>query len=300
MPSSSDSEASDAILEIFLPLPAEDLIKVREWLQPTPYDQEKSEFSRHLASHLEGTGKWLTSTTVYQQWHQNDENGILWIKGIPGSGKSVMAASIIDQLGQEEVPVLYFFFRQIIDANHQPVAVLRDWLCQILTYSPALQLKLMEKKKNRSLDSLSLDDLRKDLKFALASFPKVYCVTDALDEMDQGNDDFLRPLINFSQWRPANVKVLITSRPVVTVENPLRSFPIPHIRLEERLVDVDISVYVQYRLRSSSILPEYRELIVEAIPGWANGLFLYAKLSMDAFLEPGADARKVLKRCQPT
>lgn len=195
MPPSSDSEASDTILvnsddvrdfnkKNLLPLAAEDPIKIREWLQPTPYDQEKSEFPRHLASHLGGTGKWLTSTSVYQQWHQNDDNGILWIKGIPGSGKSVMAASIIDQLREEEVPVLYFFFRQIIDANHQPVAVLRDWLCQILPYSPALQLKLIEKSNNRSLSSLSLSDLWKDLKFALALLPKVYCVTDALDEMD--------------------------------------------------------------------------------------------------------------------
>lgn len=205
-----------------------------------------------------------------------------------------MAASIIDQLRKEEGPVLYFFFRQIIDANHQPVAVLRDWLCQILPYSPALPLKLLEKSKTRSLDTFSVDELWKDLEFALASFPKVYCVTDALDEMDQGNDDFLFALVKFSQWRPANVKVLITSRPVVTVEAPLRTFSIPHIRLEERLVDLDISAYVQYRLRSSSIEPEYRELIVDAIPGRANGLFLYTKLSMDAFLEPGADARKVL------
>ncbi|KAJ5889943.1 hypothetical protein N7504_010753 [Penicillium tannophilum] len=306
MPPSSDSEASDTILvssndvrdfnkKNLLPLSAEDLIKIREWLQPTPYDQEKSEFPRHLASHLGGTGKWLTSTSVYQQWHQNDDNGILWIKGIPGSGKSVMAASIIDQLRKEKVPVLYFFFRQIIDANHLPVAMLRDWLCQILPYSPALQLKLIEKSNNRSLSSLSLSDLWKDLKFALALLPKVYCVTDALDEMDQGNDDFLHALVNFSQWRPANVKVLITSRPVVAVENPLRTFSIPHIRLEEQFVDMDISAYVQYRLRSSSILPEFRDLIVEAIPGRANGLFLYAKLSMDAFLEPGADARKVLE-----
>ncbi|KAJ5556441.1 ankyrin 2-3/unc44 [Penicillium frequentans] len=91
MPPSSDSKANDTNLvssedvrdfnkEKHLPLPAEDLIKIREWLQPTPYDQEKGEFPRHLPSHLGGTGKWLTSTSVYQQWHQNDDNGILWIR----------------------------------------------------------------------------------------------------------------------------------------------------------------------------------------------------------------------------
>lgn len=304
---SSDSEGNDTILvgpgdvrdfnaENILPLPAEDLIKIREWLQPTPYDQERSEYSRHRASHLVGTGKWLMSTTTYQQWHQGDDNGLLWIKGIPGSGKSVMAASIIDQLRKEEVPVLHFFFRQIIDANHKPVAALRDWLCQVLHYSPPLQVKLKGYiDQRRSLDSLSPSDLWKDLKLALASFDKAYCVTDALDEMDQGNDDFLLTLVQLGQWSPSDVKVLITSRPVATVENALRSVPIPQIRLEERLVDIDIATYVQYRLRSSSVPREHWSIIEEAVPGRANGLFLYAKLSMDAFVEPGTDAREVLK-----
>ncbi|OJJ42502.1 hypothetical protein ASPZODRAFT_1313164 [Penicilliopsis zonata CBS 506.65] len=281
-----------------LPLPAEELKKIRDWLQPTPYDLERSEFSRHRASYLAGTGQWLLSTTTYQKWHQGDANGLLWIKGIPGSGKSVMAASIIDQLRKEEVPVLSFFFRQIIDANHQPVAALRDWLCQMLPYSPPLQVRLKDDylKKSRSVDSLSPSDLWKDLKLALAAFPKAYCVTDALDEMDQGNDDFLHDLAELGQWRPANVKVLITSRPVIAVESPLRQFRIPHLRLEERLVDIDIAAYVQYRLRNSSVPHEYWDLITEAVPGRANGLFLHAKLSMDAFVEPEANAQEVLEK----
>ena len=303
----SDSEGNDAILvgredvegfntENILPLPVADLVEIREWLQPTPYDEEKGEYRRHRASHLVGTGRWLTSTAAYQNWHHGDDNGILWIKGIPGSGKSVMAASIIDQLCMEEVPVLRFFFRQIIDANHKPSAALRDWLCQVLHYSPPLQVKLKEYlKKRRSIDSLSLSDLWRDLKVALEAFPRAYCVTDALDEMDPGNEEFLHALIELGQWRPGNVKVLITSRPVSIVETSLRSFTIPQIRLEERLVDLDIGAYVQYRLRNSSVPQEHRGIIEEAIPGRANGLFLYAKLSMDAFVEPGADVREVLK-----
>jgi hypothetical protein len=65
--------------------------------------------------------------------------------------------------------------------------------------------------------------------------------------------------------------------------------------LEERLVDLDIAAYVKYKLCQSSISPELWRVIEEAIPGRANGLFWYAKLSMDAFLEPGADTHEVLK-----
>ncbi|KAJ5162768.1 uncharacterized protein N7500_004598 [Penicillium coprophilum] len=276
--------------------PASDIVKIRKWLQPTAYDLERSEYSRHRLSHLAGTGKWLTSTTTYQRWYQGEENGILWVKGIPGSGKSVLAASIINQLRKDGIPVIFFFFRQIIDANHQPMAALRDWLCQVLDYSPPLQVKLKEYMENRrDLASLSPSDLWRDLKLALVAFPRVYCVTDALDEMDLGNDEFLHSLVRLGHWRPSNVKVLITSRPVSIVENTLRSFSIPQIRLEESLVDLDIASYVQYKLHHSSISPESWSVIEEAIPGRANGLFLYAKLSMDAFLEPGADAHEVLK-----
>lgn len=277
-----------------LSLPAKDLADITKWLQPTPYDFERSEYSRHRASYLLGTGAWLTSTHIFQKWHSGD-NGLLWIKGIPGSGKSVMAASIIKDLQETDVPVIYFFFRQIIEANHKPIVALRDWLCQALDHSPPLQVKLQKYLKgSRSLAILSPADLWSDLKMALGGFPKAYCITDALDEMDTGNDDFLKGLVDLGRWRPENIKVLMTSRPTARLETSLRSFSISQIRLEERQVDLDIAAYVQYKLRRSSIAKEDWSAIQEAIPGRANGLFLYAKMSMDVLLEPRADVQEVL------
>jgi hypothetical protein len=112
--------------------------------------------------------------------------------------------------------------------------------------------------------------------------------------MDQGNDDFLRGFATLGAWRPGKIKLLITSRPVPSVEAPLRNSKLLQIRLAENMVDMDISSYVEDGLRSSPISPDDRDTIRSAIPGRANGLFLYAKLAMDAFLEPGADAREVL------
>lgn len=104
-----------------------------------------------------------------------------------------MASSIIQQLRSEEkeVLVLYIFYQQIIDANHRPVTALRYWLCQALPFSLPLQVRLRNEylHNERALDSVAVRDLWKELRFALSAFPKAYCVTDALDEMDQGNDD---------------------------------------------------------------------------------------------------------------
>ncbi|KAG8157059.1 hypothetical protein KVR01_013049 [Diaporthe batatas] len=287
-----------------LPESPEVIQMLRAWLKPTLYDFESSEYRKHLSCHVRGTGDWLKTDISYKDWLQSEDTGLLWIKGIPGSGKSVLASSIIRELSANDQgsPVLYFFFRQIIDANHEPVALLRDWLDQILTYSPPLQNKLKGYvgeggygTKTRALDSMSMQDLWEDLRLAFSGLPgRVYCVADALDEMDHGNDAFLKALAELGSWNPSKVKVLITSRPVPAVEGPLRQAKCIQIRLQEKMVDADISTFVRWGLENTSICHEDRQLIQEAIPGRANGLFLYAKLAMDAFLEPGANIKAVL------
>ncbi|KAF9767657.1 hypothetical protein IL306_015141, partial [Fusarium sp. DS 682] len=220
----------------------------------------------------------------YLKWHESQEDGLLWIKGIPGSGKSVVAASMIHKLSQEEVPVLYFFFRQIVDANHRPINLLRDWLDQILVYCPPLQSTLKAYvDEGRSLDSISINELWRHLKTALASIPRVYCVADALDEMDDGNSEFISQLAELGHWKPSCVKVLLTSRPTANVEAAMRGMKSLDLRMEEKLVDIDISIYVRYCLSGTSLSERDQQLVKEAVPGRANGLFLYAKLAMKAF-----------------
>ncbi|CAI6335138.1 unnamed protein product [Periconia digitata] len=268
--------------EQILPQSPEEIRKIRDWLEPTEYWLGTGEYRKHLASHVSGTGAWLTSSETYCEWLNSIEQGLLWIKGIPGSGKA---------------PVLYFFFRQIIDANHGPTALLRDWLDQILQYSPPLQKRLKELREDRrTIDSMSMEDLWKLLRLALSGLPaKATCIADALDEMDQGNDQFIRSLAELGQWKPSQVKVLITSRPVPSVEAPLRNIKGFQMRLVEEKVDLDISSFVEHGLEHTSINTDDRALMKEAIPGRANGLFLYAKLAMDAFLKPGARTRDVIQ-----
>lgn len=133
----------------------------------------------------------------------------MWIKAIAGAGKSVLAASLASKLAteEEEVPVLYFFFRRIISANQKPQSLIRDYLSQVLEYSPILQHNLhkMIDEERRSLDSMSLDELWKMLVSVLIRLPRVYCVVDALDEMDAGNEFFLQ---YWSHWHRRHLRQL--------------------------------------------------------------------------------------------
>lgn len=123
-----------------LPLSSEEITKVRQWLQPTDYLADGSEYKKHLHSYLKGTGNWIQKTDPYQLWHDSPEHGVLWVKAIAGAGKSVFAAILATKLATtEKVPVLFFFFRQIVATNHHPQSLCRDYIAQLLDHSPILQ-----------------------------------------------------------------------------------------------------------------------------------------------------------------
>ena len=65
-----------------LPQPPETASKIRSWLCPTDYENEGSEYKKHLSSHLDGTGNWLLASRTYDRWHRSDNDGILWIRGM--------------------------------------------------------------------------------------------------------------------------------------------------------------------------------------------------------------------------
>ena len=268
-----------------LPQSPEQIQEIREWLRPTDYSASSSEYKRHLATYVPGTGNWMQEPQ-YQQWMDSKDYGTLWIKAISGAGKSVVAAHLTSELGKSNnIPVLYFFFREIITTNRTPNSLMRDWMSQILCYSPSLQFKLRDYlDRRRSLDSIAFDELWHELCVALSDMPRVYCVADALDEMSLGNDCFIQQLAELGQSKPRTIKVFMTSRPVPRIERLFRNQPILHITLSQRLVDSEIAVYIKYRLAATSLPTEIRQEAKQSLMRKSQGLFLYTKLMIDDIL----------------
>ncbi|KAK7181631.1 ankyrin repeat-containing protein [Paraphaeosphaeria sporulosa] len=283
--------------DIDIPPQSEAIIAgIRSWLNPTQYAEDGSEYKKHLSSHLKGTGQWAIDSAIFQEWRDSPDQGILWIRGIPGAGKSVHAANLIHHLSKDGCPVLYFFFRHTIEANHRPEAALRDWLAQALPFSPPLQLELKDRIKE-AVEKLTISDLCQLVRVALAGISQAYCVVDALDEMDQTMlEPFLQMLDDLGHWRPDSIKLIITSRPVAIVERIVRNIRLLDVRLDKELVEPDIVVYLWHRLRQSYLLPESHSAVVAYILDKADGLFLYAKLAMDAIshLEDDVEVQQAL------
>ena len=283
---SSDSDDFELIDHQEVSLTPDSLAEIEAWLQPTDYNAESSEFKRHLSSRAAGTGLWVAETPRFGQWHDSDGHGSLWIKGVPGAGKSVIAASMIEYLKSiDNAPVLFFFFRYIIVANRTPRSLIRDWLAQLLPYSSQLQV-LLQSLIISELEDVSDEQLWENLLIGLSSVEKAYCVVDALDEMELASDDGFLPRLNdLATFRPDNVKLLMTSRPKQYLQSSLREASIVHISLEQDLVGKDITAFVRHRL--STPLSDQENLLdslVSTICERSRGLFLYARLILDQII----------------
>lgn len=265
-------------------LSPEVLDKIRDWLQPTEYLADSGEFRRHLASQAPGTGLWICETEEYRKWHDSPDHGSLWIKGIPGAGKSVTAASIIQHLRvTEDCPVLFFFFRNIVAANFTPRALFQDWLAQLLPHSARLQFALQSRLES-GLAEISDNDLIQLFLDGLSSVPKLYCVADALDEMTSDNKPFLEKLNGLATYRPLSLKLLITSRPKRYLQSALRDSSIVHVSLQQQLVDADILSYLNHRFDAaptSGTHGQIKQQVIDMVARRSESLFLYAKLTMD-------------------
>lgn len=273
-----------------LPQDEATLKRLHDWLRPTRYEGDGSELKKHSSCHLKGTSQWLLDPPIFQQWHNGHNDGILWIRGVPGTGKSVLASTLIHRLSSENCPVLYFFFRHTIRSNHRPESALRDWLAQVLPFSPPLQLAMSNLISQPIcldfVDDLSLVELWHLVRLALKSMPRAYCVVDALDEMD-GNalEGFLQSIDQLGNMHPDRIKLIITSRPISTIRKMVRNLKLLDIRLDKKAIDPDISTYLEHRLDASKLLPEARVSVKKTVFKKADGLFLYAKLAMDQISE---------------
>jgi ankyrin repeat protein len=142
-----------------------------------------------------------------------------------------------------------------------------------------------------SVNEVPIDELWKCFSSAVSGIEKVYCVVDALDEMETGHDSFLVDLLNLGRRNPKSVKLALTSRQLPHLEAHLKGSCLVDLRLDRKNVDRDIATYISYRLKHCRIDLSEDQLrgIGEAICDKGKGLFLYARLMMDQCLQDPAD-----------
>ncbi|KAK4455375.1 hypothetical protein QBC34DRAFT_489662 [Podospora aff. communis PSN243] len=261
----------------------------RQWLAPPDFDDR---FRDALDLRDDGTTQWLLQHEHYQSWTELTGNNLgrhLWVGGKPGAGKTVLAASVIDDLlnnTEHGLPVCYYFFssREADSGNSNScAAAYRAILAQLLQknirnerirdlYSFAMHYQSAGQLTASREEAVELAEL------AMKCVDGVFIVLDALDECDSC-DELLLKLRRIGEI--PGVRLAMFSRHTVT-DLPKRIARVVSLAIGLRN-ETDIKSYLRNglaALQRKELLPKKINLneTAETLTTRADGMFLWARL----------------------
>ncbi|KAH6902562.1 ankyrin repeat-containing domain protein [Coprinopsis sp. MPI-PUGE-AT-0042] len=235
-----------------------------------------------LAKATEGTCLWFIANESFLIWIE--KGMILWGIGIPGAGKTVLAAIVLRHLKGLEVTARGTICVAYVYLRYSEPLTIRDILeCLVkqIVERHADVIPLAEglySRHQRERTKASQQDLI-GLLAQMANMGKTFFVLDALDEL-RAED---RPvLIRFLVSLEA--RLFVTSRPLDSLR---RRFPqAQFVDLAARPSDIDIHIR-EFLSRNPDLLEslegsDYVQIIIETIRRKSGGMFLHANLQLEA------------------
>ncbi|OCK75533.1 ankyrin, partial [Lepidopterella palustris CBS 459.81] len=259
--------------------------EITDWLSSTDFPAQQSDF---IGRRQEGTGVWFVSSPEFTTWLQGSKQ-ILFCPGIPGAGKTMIAATVVDHLWKtfqnDDIGIAYIYCDYKRGETQTTTDLLAAILKQLVQERPLFGEPLVTLYKQHSdrRTRPSLNEILSALLSVISNYSRVYIVIDALDECadtDGTRSKLLAEL--FGLRTKTDTSLMATSRFVPKVVQYFEGFP----TLEIRASDDDVKQFVvgqMHRLpnciRSNNELQtEIQDRIVRAV----DGMFLLAHLHLES------------------
>ncbi|KAI0264040.1 hypothetical protein BGY98DRAFT_1086079 [Russula aff. rugulosa BPL654] len=259
---------------------------LRQWLSPSD-----PSINHNIAcgAHRKQRADWFFQGSIFTEW--KSDGSLLWLHGKPGSGKSVLCSTIIQDVislrADRLVSMAYFYFdfRDIDKQNR------RDLLPSLLTqlsdqsHRHCDVLNGLYLKHGSGAQKPSEDELIQCLKdmLTLPDQQPVYLIIDALDECPDTSGlpspreqvlDLVKELVELST---PNLRLCVTSRPEIDIRRALEPLTSLRVSLHEQSGQKqDIVDYVTSVVQSDAKMRRWRDedknLVIETLSERADGM----------------------------
>lgn len=240
--------------------------------------------------------QWILNDSKYTTWKDGIDVALLWIKGGPGKGKTMMSIGMIEELARslkESATVIYFFCQNADYELNTVEAIVKGLILQLaqqqeqtkdclLQQWDVLHQRLSEKMQSwRGLWDVFLEMIDR-----CPLETKVYIVIDGLDECrHEGMADLLKIIVRTGLSHPPRVKWLLTSRPLSVAERELLAGS-DQVRIDLELnldnVSTGIRGYIKHKVlefdRRWAYGPKLLGLIEQQLLAKAENTFLWVSL----------------------
>ncbi|UKZ77987.1 hypothetical protein TrVFT333_005721 [Trichoderma virens FT-333] len=258
---------------------------ILNWLTPVNYIPLQTDYIRRRQP---GTGNWFLESAEYQAWLKTDKQ-TLFCPGIPGAGKTITTAIVIDDLykvfqNNLSVGITYLY----CDFRRRHEQTIEDLLLNLIkqfawrrTSIPDEVQNLYRKCKGQHRQP-SFDEISELLHSISKIYSKVIIIIDALDECqsDLCRTRLLTEVFKLQDKTRANV--FLTARLIPGILEILKE----SVSLEIRAQDEDVQRYINDQITRlpSFILNNYelQDKIKTTISKAVDGMFLLAPLHMEA------------------
>ncbi|PVH80192.1 hypothetical protein DL98DRAFT_208852 [Cadophora sp. DSE1049] len=285
-------------------LKEEERLKIFEWLSTVEY---RSHHRSKAKSLLPGSGQWLLKKREFSEWMSRSTSSILWLHGIPGSGKSMLIAHVIEYLQSrsiEEGGLAYFYCARSANEPERadPVELLRCLVEQMscLSEDEPIQLPVAKAYKDRKKEArgrkpekLSMDECV-DVMLELLQLNPVTFIIDGLDECDPARrQDLLDAFQKLITDSDNIVKIFVSSRDDHDLVHRLSKTPNLYIRASDNRGDIESFVTFRVeeaidkgRILCGKVPQDLRNIIAETLIRKAEGMFRLVSLHVQSLCDP--------------
>jgi Cdc6-like AAA superfamily ATPase len=242
-----------------------------QWLLPSNYPTQHSDIMKCRQA---GTGQWFLDAPEVIKW-LSDAKGTLFCPGIPGAGKTMLAAIAIDHLLRSArnnsygVAYVYCNYKDEQDVSSMLAAILKQ-----LVQGHSSALKHIEQlyQKHKQGTRPSIDEICEEIQKVLTYYPTTHIVVDALDECRASDGTCQQFLVKLRRLQAGKgFGLMSTSRFMPDIEDAFKDAAI----LEVRASKEDVECFVAGQMgrlpkclqRDIALQKAVQEKIAEATEG---------------------------------
>lgn len=230
-----------------------------------------------------GTGVWLTESDNFKRWISTPDSK-LWLQGIPGAGKTVLASSVIQEAFSASGPgvAVAFFYCDYKDAATQdPSNILGSLARQLARQNGDAFEKLQRLYKkhypdNKMISEYEPEELRDLIVDMTSTFDSTLLLVDALDECGNNTSLVVELLAALNtNGNMTDVRTLFLSRDEQNIRDWLNGYCEISIAATSSDLKLYVGAEIENRTRRNQLRlkdPSLKEHIMERLVSGAEGM----------------------------
>ncbi|XRM43507.1 hypothetical protein ABZX51_006682 [Aspergillus tubingensis] len=259
------------------------------WLNSANIASDQDTFTS-MRSRNTQAGTWILRHQLYCAWKERKAQPMLWVNGIPGAGKTILASIMVEDCLKSYEFTAWFYFRNGDAQRSSFLNLASSLISQLLEINSDLLPYVSKEMCSKGKRAFSSEILAKELlKVILKNSGHVRIILDGLDECSRMERkkilEWIRLISEYPQDRDSSnspICLLVSQRDGIT-SKALRDIPSLEITSKDTRDDILAFIWsrgleIQTRFQISD---ENTRTMVERVMEKAGGMFLLAKLVMN-------------------